>query len=379
VNGSVRVYDLNTLITLRDERSGVSNPNYRNQIARLQDASTYYFKEWYSDIKRPSIYTALLLDGGTRVDDTFIRPAPNDLPAFEDGILQTIDDQCLASFKRKLQGKFEEVKSLVPLAEVHEVRGLIKSIIPATKDFLKSAIAIKKSGKQVIRRTSDAWLIYQFGIRPTLSDIASITKAINARLANDTYVVKLSSTRTGSSKKLYDALESSLSVSFKHCHSRIERTIPVEVSYKGAFKVSLQAGADYSIADQFGIGLEEVPGLAWELTPWSWVVDYFTTTGAYFDDTFQIPSGSLIYLTRSVRIGNEDKVNLSFKLTYPDSMSWISNPGTTVCQFNRYKYYRTPLSSLPHAALRFRTVDEIGLGGIHKILNLAAVLGSTHR
>lgn len=111
----------------------------------------------------------------------------------------------------------------------------------------------------------------------------------------------------------------------------------------------------------------------WELVPYSWVVDYFTTVGSFLDDTFVADQGKCIYVVECkkytvkamstfVHVPNNSNCNIVSGYCEPAMAEW-------------YSFRRTPLSKFPDRKLRFKTMAEIGgLGAFNKVLNLAAVL-----
>jgi len=120
-----------------------------------------------------------------------------------------------------------------------------------------------------------------------------------------------------------------------------------------------------------GFTWEALPSIGWEFIPFSWIGDYFTTAGSYLEDVFYSPPGSTIYVT----------LNRKYTYTSECALTHIAWKGGKVldqksglARVSFFSFDRQKLSSLPHRDLRFKTMDEVGLGSIKKLLNLAALL-----
>jgi hypothetical protein len=134
----------------------------------------------------------------------------------------------------------------------------------------------------------------------------------------------------------------------------------------------LKSANDYGAVDHFGLNLPDLVPAAWELVPWSWVVDYFTTVGAYLDDVFSSDPSACRYVCQNrlyrVEVNTDVWWARDNGVKYPDQ-----SEGRSYVEL--FEFDRTMLSNLPSRSLRFKTLDEIGLNGVNKLLNLVAVLG----
>lgn len=134
---------------------------------------------------------------------------------------------------------------------------------------------------------------------------------------------------------------------------------------------------DYSLRQHLGLSEigAKLPSIAWELMPFSWVLDYFGTMGAYLEDVFESPPGESIYLTRTTksvwdststvsmyRVANVQWINSSIDHMRPGHIRYVS-------------VVRDVLQTLPARPLRLKTLDEAGLSSVSKLLNLASLLG----
>jgi hypothetical protein len=260
----------------------------------------------------------------------------------------------------------------VPIAELKELR---KTIVGAAEISTKMLVSLAKFRKKSdgSKYASDIWLSYSFGVSPLISDARDIARSI------DDYL-----TRSGHSARLtgYAALESLIvgtptltTVSTSHSVKTIAHAFAKwSVKYTGGFDFTVLAGNNYDILTHLGLNASNLPALGWELTPYSWVADYFATAGAYMDDTFVIPPGTMVYLNKAVKLEAKLVSNSSI---YPfasngEILSTVSIPGSA----EHLNFRRSKLLVLPRAGLRIKSFDEVGRNATNRLLNLAAVFRS---
>jgi len=357
-----------------------SNPNWRQQVARKQDATTDY-----SRVTRTSVPCRLYGESDTPYFSfgKWWHYYGRNLVSFVDGAQLISDsedtalrDIALARLKRRLSDKVGDWSAMAPVAELRETRGLLTGLAHSATGVVRALIDIKRTrGKSAYKYASEAWLTWSFGVKPLLADIKKANESIEAYLLRNDVTLKLSGS---ANKKWISGLRSNGHTgAYNAPYSRLFRA-EHELSYRYAsgMNLKLKSGNNYGVDDHFGLELKALPSTAWELVPFSWVVDYFTTAGAYFEDTFEMPPGSLKYLMLQRRykmICYVEGVHVPISGTV---MSTDQSHGGLYTYIN---FSRTKLSSLPFRSLRFKTADEIGKSAVNKLLNLASVLGSSSR
>lgn len=291
-------------------------------------------------------------------------------------LVNTADDAALQELalrrlKRKLQSNIKDINVMVPLAELKDLRRTINASTSFTSDFLKTLVHLRKlHGKKALKQMSRQWLNYSFGIMPMINDTKAILDAIDEQLNRDIGSIRL----TGTARKTWfssSRLDNYQGAYF--CIMSLTDTMHHDLSYRytGGFDVKLITGNNYCMSDQLGLHQENLPSTFWELVPLSWIVDYFSTVGAYLEDTFILPPGSLKYLTLNKRYKAKC---ITLSTQRPSSSGCkISHLSSTPGEFEQFTLVRTKLTSLPRQTLRLKTVDEVGLYGIKKMLNLAAL------
>jgi len=238
--------------------------------------------------------------------------------------------------------------------------------------MLQGMIALKRGNlRDAAAKASDLWLGWNFGVAPTISDANSAINAVGKRMEARHEVLTLS----GSAK--FKSIVNEAKYADTTCGDigawNIYKRVIYEgrVRYSGGFNVTPSSANNYSINEQFGLDFGHIVPALWELTPFSWAVDYFTNMGEYLEDTFTSPAGTTLYLNKSVKA--TATTIFRFGLTPNWWMTNVTN-NNTLDKYEIGIFTRSISPSLPHNHLRFRTLDEIGRNGVSKVLNLASVL-----
>lgn len=347
-------------------QSVVKLPNWKQVVARGGNATNSYSRE-VTTIK-PTRYSvksenSTYVSTGSGSDDagSLINQREWD----------TLRDQALARLKNKLNGHIGKAQLAAPLAESREIHSLVRQINGLTQEMLKAALAIKKTrGKSAAKFFGDVWLGYGFGVRPLISDLGNAAKAILEYQLREDHRVRV----VGTASREYTSGQVILPV-YQVCsgtkmgwHKNATHRQGVQIV--AGIDLDIRSSASYGMSDQLGFSLGAVPGVLWELTPFSWVVDYAFTVGPWLDDMFYTVPGTVKYVSRSEKYQME---------TYGTPYAKF-DPGWSGAFFGtqsvlRYvSFTRASLATLPTRSLRIKTADEVANYGLTKILNLASVL-----
>lgn len=280
-----------------------------------------------------------------------------------------LKDIALSRLKNRLSGDIGKASLLPPLAESREIHGLIHDINSFGLDALKALLALKRThGKSVIKLAGKIWLFFSFGVNPLLSDLSKAAQSILDYNERTDHSVSVHGT---ASKIWFSQGLTNLSNIAQNVLMDVISSAKHQLSYryKGSVALTTRSNASYSVLDHLGIQVGQLPSALWELTPFSWVVDYFTTVGPWLDDVFYTLPGNLKYLSLNQRYENE--------CTHFPKMTCTIGSNAIVASSGRTRYFsfaRTSLASLPTRALRIRSFDEIEKYSLGKLLNLASVL-----
>lgn len=372
-----------------NSKQGAAVDGYKEKIRRRQDASSYYKRTSLVNLRR-----AVIKGWGEAYNDTrwyrsfvghciigcHIDPS---LPIITtDAVARDI---AVSRLKRQYSNQLSSYNVLVPLAELRELRGLVRSMAKLTLNTLTSVRKILvdpssggfRRARDARKYLGDLWLTWSFGFSPMMADAAGVANSIAAYVNRSDHISRLtSSARTQLKSQKPWALDTTWMIHMPLAH---QTSLETEISYRfvSSWLFNLESAADYTAAEHLGFSFRSLPSTFWELTPYSWLIDYFTTVGAFLDDTFSGTSGSSIFTVECRR--SRTKITTDYKgiLSFndpPHSASGWSQEGSAISEY--FEFERSPLSSLPSRVLRFRTLDEIGLGSVNKVLNLASLLAT---
>lgn len=358
-----------TLVTTRNK-----NPDWRQRLAKRQDVSSAYYVEGWS--KPIEIGTAEILvrqnppipKRWTTASLTSLGLGPfASIPA---SVKTSVQDQANSKIKRKLAKRVGDMQLMAPLAELTELRSTIKGTASMVTDLIKSLIDIKRTkGQSAFKYAADSWLTFGFGIAPVVGDTIKLCQSIQSFLDRKDRTERLSGTARSEWTSSQKAI-GGLPIGGFPVYSDWDIRHTYSCRYVAGFELLLKSSNSYGLADHLHFEWQALIPVFWELMAYSWVYDYFTTTGAYLDDVFTSDPSRCIYvvmnerytasLQGTTRIGNSSGIILE------------NTPGYHNGEY--YSFRRTPLTTLPNRALRFKTVDEIGLHSVNKLLNLTSVL-----
>jgi len=352
--------------------AGFGDTDFLNKIEKRQDATLPYERKIY--FCRGLKATADWKVGSQRrfaqrIDS--LETLPKDYSPWVDA---SVDEIAVNIFKSKFSEKYSEFQSLIPLAELKETRGLIRTTADITNRFLLELLAIKKgkgSVKRISHLASDAWLQYSFAISPTIGDIEDLLDTIGDHLTRNDKMFNISK---GFVKNRQSVTRGTNPSFIPDMTLNWTRTVTEWVGYRytGGYLLLLRSGNDYSTRTRFGITATALPLVGWELVPFSWVADYFTTMGSYLEECFTTQPGKAVYLCKTQKY---ERVAITQGFLTPNAGNVKINSQKVVPEVSKYTYIkRTQQSALPHRALRFKTYDEITYRSINKLLNLSSVL-----
>lgn len=375
----VTVYSvLNAPFTVgQDVKTGTSNRDWKQQIALGVNAATDYSRIGVTKYVRPSIRGVSYgpVPGGFRRCVANYNYHPNLLAGFRSDVDDIATRElALARLKRKLQSHYGNMQALTPLAELRETRRCVLSSANLATGLMEKLLSLRKNKpRDLLRYASDAWLNFQFGVSPLIRETAQAVQSVDDYLQRKNHSTRL----VGGADKSWisggaGAPNSAAGLYGNPLQDHVNAQHTISYRYIGGFDFQVESGNNYGVNDHFGLEFKELIPTFWELVPYSWVVDYFTSVGSYLDDTFEIPAGSLKYLVLNRKYTYEAQLYQRYldvgSTVRLQTMS--AHPGA----LNSFSFSRTRLTTLPRKALRFKSRDEIGLFAVNKLLNLTALL-----
>jgi len=356
-----------------DVRSGTKNPNWRVTIVQGGDATSSYSRTQFK--LKPTSYSVRSEDSSslsTGYGTSFggMLTLQRDVTALE--------DKAIGRLKHKLQDKVGNAQLGPPLAESREIHRLVRQINGIGMGTFKALLAAKASkGKSLSKQFGDIWLGFGFGVNPLLQDIKSASDSILHYVTRmDRRVVVTGTATQDYHSAQNNAISSSEAIS-AHCTLGwfLSSNHVQGVRYVAGVNINVRGGSNYGMADHLGLKVEALPSILWELTPYSWVVDYFTTVGSWLDDTFYTLPVTVAYLSKNYKYQCRTSAYPK-AITISGATSTLSGSASvgTFLEFSRVKLAPT----LPTRSLRIKSADEIASHGLTKLLNLGSILAGRH-
>lgn len=369
-----------------DERLTNSNPNFKQVIAKHGDASSPYYR-------RKCFHTPEVVSGqswsapfavdpawpyATTGSDLSVGRALGPFHQVFSGDDTALKDLALARLKRKLSNHTKEFQALVPLAEVRDLRTTIVGAANITMKLVKDLVSIKRrlSTKGAADLAAETWLTWSFGIAPTLSDIENLQESISHYLNANDYSVRLSGTASKDWKSRFTLGDMSALVN-ANLFTFNDYYHTLSYRYVAGFDLNIKSANNYGLSSHLGFEWTALPSTLWELTAFSWIVDYFSTVGAYLEDVFSSSPTTTRYCTLNRRYTVEGATYGEYRKV-PGVNCAVTEQHCTPGPFKYYSFSREVLTQLPTRALRFKSVDEIGINAVNRLLNLASLLVKSH-
>lgn len=358
-----------------DIKIGNRNPNFRLFLNTKKDASSYY-KIVEHRIEQHPLFCSTSVNPTTYNTRELYYLNNLALLSSPPAVFTSADDRALKKLKGKLARDLDEFKSLVPLGEIKETRGLVQSTAKVTEDFLKSVLELKRGRpRKFLSSVSKAWLQWSFAISPTVSDTQQLLSSISSHLNRQDFIGRYYGSHSIKWKsQLHPAtpnVVAALGGFWNFGPWQAEHSY--DVQFTAGVKFDLLSSNDYSAADKFGVGtIGEFVPLVWELTAFSWIGDYFTTMGDFLSDTFSAKGGNTFYCTKSAKYKCVAQCDAVYAPQF--TFTRLNEKHNQPQFYYNTNFERSVLAQIPHRTMRFKTLDEIGINGVNRLFNLSSIL-----
>ena len=308
---------------------------------------------------------------------------PSSYPALPSSSAAADNEARMMFFKRAKQAQ-TAFSGLTFLGELRETLSMIRNPARALRrgldDYLKHVQKRARRAKRnsLGRIVSESWLEHAYGWAPLVSDIKSAGDALNRRL--DRFAS--SYTRiTGKGSDSTASFDSTLNVAggvwLQYVTRRLHRTI-CSVRYVAEIRSVCEnpLQADMNL---FGVNWTDIVPTAWELIPYSFLLDYFTNIGDVLN-AWSVRKGDIAWCNRTERqrgIRTLSELRLDKKYTENAVTTFLAWRGSwlSTSYMSSVRERITRGASIPDYP-SFR-IEMPGLGT--KWINMSALVASRNR
>lgn len=366
--GLPQVTRADSYLTVTRSRSGTSNPNWRKLIKANSNATTAFsgetreirvnsgdaFRSYYQNAGKNS--WTWIRDQGAYNEPEFVNPAS--MPAW---LVTDADNQALKFIYKRVREARTQFQGLVFLGELNESLRMIKNPLKALHEGVSNYFDALKKRRRGVRPTnyakradrlksilSDTWLEHSFGWVPLISDIGDGLNAYD-RVVNKTRHTRLSA--TGKQQVIIQTDR------FSNLGWGNVRTVGIRESYYQAtvrylcgLKEITYGSEREEKQDLFGLTLKGFVPTAWELLPWSFLVDYFANVGEIVEASVTNTS-DVTWICKTVRKSGIQRFSGQLNLLETINMGGAlhkdcgGSPGFVESEWRTI--VRAPLDSLP--------------------------------
>ena len=374
------------VVTATRTRTGTRLVGWKDIIAKGENATTAltavfdtieahpgtaFLRQWKTGFEQTDTSTGDLGITNIQFDRSPIQPVIDSSSA---------DNQARAKFYSKLRKMAVQVSGPTFLGELGEALHMIRRPAGALLDGAKGYLdalkqAKKRDPKHWLKTISGLWLEQSFGWAPLIADVKDGYKAWQRLGKPRANMVNVSFKETKDMSYLCPSMYMNTS-SFP-----LTNTNSIKVFCKGIYWESAQVryrGVLAAQAEQtqwddlslFGFQAKEFIPTAWELMPWSFLVDYFTNIGDILTSTVTDTS-SIRWVNRSVILKSIVNGKISIDLSGPPP-GWQQEGYSDPCAFSltRKVLTRSPGTGISLPTFQFNF--DLGDG---QLANIAALFG----
>jgi hypothetical protein len=273
--------------------SGFKNPYWKSQIRNGRNATTsfsgtfvevtpsWFSAQWrYSRAPNPGFIQKVVYGNCAGYN---IYPFTPGNPFVPGAVQVRVQNRCLRKFLdscENARSSFEAGQDLGEYKEtLHSIHRPLGSLQSSILDYIGVAKKLRRSvsgAKKLAKTLADTYLEFHFGWQPLAADVASLIADAQR------YRFPIIPVR-GSARERFATDLRTLNFSIDQCPYSTFQTYSAyadySVRYKGAMKSGSDASGRIGLAQSLQLTPENWLPTAWDLIPYSWIVDYFINVG----------------------------------------------------------------------------------------------------
>lgn len=307
-------------------RYGVNVPQWKQRIRRGEGATTVLEGRRYRIVgDSPVTGRHLIVNSNTAVES--YRTVEGDASSFLDlpngnvgSLLDEADVTARMKFIKHAREAQRALSGLTVLGELRETVHMITRPLKTLRNYVDQLTSTakkrrKKIGNKNRKRLKDAmadtWLEWSFGAVPLVNDIVDGAEAASRAITfHPPSMVVSGKGRSGGVVSITTASTVGANI---QATIRTRKSVSCEVKYYG--RISTVVPGHSLTAGTFGVTFNDVIPAAWELIPYSFLVDYFTNVGEVIEAAC-FPYNTIAWANRGEKVTYSNKLeNVDFFFT----------------------------------------------------------------
>jgi hypothetical protein len=405
VNGKVDFYSGGGTVSWTNTRTGTNLPGFRNLIANSQDATTAFsgtkwemlsFDPGYFDVTLNVTVSVPYYPWTASVPRTYSFEGTQQGVFFSGdvGNPSAAEQLALTGLYKRIRREHQSFSGLTFLGELREAVSMIrrpaKSLHQGLTNYISAlkrrsrGVPYSKTGNLTRKRIlSETWLEFSFGWQPLISDVKSGAEALARwKVGRDGFderrsrISAIGEDSAATSDVLYGLADAFFPVRvFRNLSTR--GTTSIRYIARLSYKTSVPVGSAKRLLELSGFSFKEFIPTAWELLPWSFLIDYFSNVGEVLE-AFSTPTDNIYSITRTVRqVSDQIYLNrldvTALRTLFGDNYVGHKESGggfsSWIARKTSFQRSSVPSLDLP----RLKLENPFGKNGLNRSLNILAL------
>lgn len=329
------------LKTLVRTRTGDRNPRWKDQVRKQQNATTA-MSGVFEDLEATVGGATINVGPSTQINSSSGYLAVSQLYAWwvPSISVPVADARAMQMYLKNAAEAQTRFQGLVFIGELRETIRMIRSPAKSLSDLIGRYYKDLRDKKRTLgdkrwrRSLSGIWLEHAFGWKPLLSDIESAVAAYEQHVLRPNQIpISGYGVNEGRGPANYNNGPQNLNFP-TNCGNWVVSRMTKEaavVRYRGMV-TSTNNATLWGDRKLFGFSPEQFLPTAWELLPWSFLIDYFTNIGDIITATV-VDKESIAWTNRSETVFRYQDVSMllneaATKASFPDYRSHSSTGST---------------------------------------------------
>lgn len=181
-----------------------------------------------------------------------------------------------------------EVQGLVSAIELKKTLKMLANPMKGLREYIFSRKSHRKGSPPLWEVARDSWLEYRYGWRPFMMEADAILQSLGKEYSKR-QTSRATRADTGNATSTWTASSGGLNMTFETTTTRtLKVRAGVLYEHRGSFDQT------------YGLRLSDIPSAAWELVPYSFVVDWFVNVGDFIESI--TPKAGVLHLAEFVTV-----------------------------------------------------------------------------